>query len=196
MDYSSSTMLNTVNESKRNGIIDFGKLVFAVLIVSLHIGETTSAAFGAVHCIARLGVPFFFATAALYLETEESFVRSIKHLARLFLIWNIVYFPISLLSLEREGVLTLIQKIIFKCPYYLWYIAASLIGIVLLYLFKDRLRMGLVISIVLYICGTLLNTYSTLFSFGGGVLFNLSNHEKWPFLWFPNNVFNILFKKA
>ena len=104
----------------------------------------------------RLGVPFFFAVAGMFLirsiKTKGPIV-AFKHycfrVGRLLLIWLIIYLPA--LILRREGVS--IKEILFKTPAYLWYLTGLLVAAIPFCFIKKRIVL-LYVSLGLYVFGT------------------------------------------
>lgn len=137
--------------------IDIGRLVFACLIPLLHIGMKGIVPFVVQQYLARLGVPFFYAVAGMFLiksiEKRGAF-PALKQYAfrvgRMLLIWIVIYLPILLL---REEGLT-IRELVFRTPAYLWYLTGLLVAAVPFCLLKNR-RTLLSISLALYAIGTI-----------------------------------------
>lgn len=137
--------------------IDIGRLVFACLIPLLHIGMKGMVPFVVQQYLARLGVPFFYAVAGMFLiksiEKRGAFPalkQYVFRVGRMLLIWIVIYLPILLL---REGGLT-IRELVFRTPAYLWYLTGLLVATVPFCLLKNR-RTLLSISLALYAIGTI-----------------------------------------
>ena len=137
--------------------IDIGRLIFACLIPLLHIGMKGTVPFVVQQYLARLGVPFFYAVAGMFLiksiEKRGAF-PALKQYAfrvgRMLLIWIVIYLPILLL---REEGLT-IKELIFRTPAYLWYLTGLLVAAVPFCLIKNR-KVLLYLSLALYAFGTI-----------------------------------------
>ena len=137
--------------------IDIGRLVFACLIPILHIGFSGTGIEIARQYVSRLGVPFFFVVAGMFLIKsieKKGGTTALKQytskIGRMLLIWLVIYLPILLMRQERVTV----QEILFKTPAFLWYLTGLLIASVPFCLFRNRTVL-LYIAIVLYIVGTI-----------------------------------------
>lgn len=145
--------------------IDIGRLIFACLIPLLHIGMTDPVSFAVMQYISRLGVPFFFAVAGMFLSRSieknggvEALKKYAMKIGRMLLIWLAIYLPILM---RRQGGVT-IQEILFKTPAYLWYLTALLAAAVPFCLIKDRNSLYIV-SAFLFVIGTVFgDTYRWL----------------------------------
>lgn len=147
--------------------IDIGRVIFACLIPLLHIGTTNQVSYIVKQYVSRLGVPFFFAVAGMFLsksiERNGSSVALKKYtlkIGRMLLIWLTIYLPVLLL---RQECVT-IKEIVFKTPAYLWYLTGLLVAAVPFCIAKNR-KMLLYFSLILYAFGALFGeTYSWLTS--------------------------------
>lgn len=160
---------------QRNQVIDILKLLFSVLIITLHIGDASNTMIlCAIRPFARLGVPFFFANTALFAfsssgNTALRVKKSLMHMLKLFFVWLIIYSPLIAPSFMQKGVYSFdfvlcAQSILFKCPGYLWYLPASIVGLIITYLFRSRQNFAIVIAGVLFVVGTIGNTYLSVFT--------------------------------
>lgn len=137
--------------------IDVGRVIFACLIPILHIGFSGTGIEIVRQYVSRLGVPFFFAVAGMFLIKSvenkggtTALKQYISKIGRMLLIWLIIYLPILLMRKESVTV----QEIIFKTPAFLWYLTGLLIASVPFCLFRNRTVL-LYIAVGLYIIGTL-----------------------------------------
>lgn len=137
--------------------IDIGRVLFACLIPLLHISFEEAGIDIIRQYLSRLGVPYFFVVAGMFLvKSVESkgAVEALKQYAlkigRMLLIWLVIYLPILLL--RQEGVT--LQEIVFKTPAYLWYLTGLLAASVPFCLVRNR-KMLFYASIALYVFGTL-----------------------------------------
>lgn len=136
--------------------IDIGRVIFACLIPLLHIGMSDPVSFIVKQYVSRLGVPFFFAVAGMFLSRtieKSNGVAALKKyifkIGRMLLIWLVIYLPI--LMLRQEGLT--IRELLFKTPAYLWYLTALLVASIPFCLVKNRKGL-LYVSIALYAFGT------------------------------------------
>ena len=138
--------------------IDVGRLLFACLIPFFHIGFTQSTGINLVRqYIARLGVPFYFATAGMFLiqsvekhGNKEALTRYTKRVGRMLLLWIVIYSPFIV-----KPTLDAIQVLLFKTPAYLWFLTALLVASVPFCLVRNR-KLLWTTGIILYVAGTLL----------------------------------------
>lgn len=145
--------------------IDIGRIMFACMIPFLHIGIKGEIAYILSQYVARIGVPFFYAVAGMFLarsiERSSHIIALRKYafkIGRMLILWLLIYLPILLLRQERMTV----QEMLFKTPAYLWYLTGLLFAAVPFCLIKNRKAL-LIASLVLYTFGTLFgDTYRWL----------------------------------
>lgn len=167
--------------SKRLGSIDFAKFIFSVMIVGLHTNVfsdfSSDLAFLVNQIIARLAVPFFFIASGYFIGKrvieknktdfyKNYFFRYIK----LFLLFCLIYSPITFYwAFNNDNSIFLnlvlyIQQLIFLAPAYLWFLLALAFGVIILkYLVKVPLYLGILIIIILYTIGVFGNSYIFFF---------------------------------
>lgn len=176
--------MSNINIDTKNRIecIDLMKFIFALLIPTLHFplidigGEYNSLRIIIAQYIARLGVPFFFASTGYFLAIKledynkkevEIFSHYFIRLFKLFAIWFLIDLPFILMQSSYRTLpidklmLRLISEIFFKCPAYLWYLVAVMVAS-LLFIYSYRKigrKIMLILSIVLYLIGVSGNTY-------------------------------------
>lgn len=136
--------------------IDVAKFICSILVVMIHIApfgfqNDTSIFyymnFGLQQALCRIAVPLFFIFSGflLYRKTPlDNFStrptkKYIKHISFLYLIWSIIYFPLSLLDIiynpngVSAGVTLYIRDSIFKGSYgHLWYLTSLMFAVVLI----------------------------------------------------------------
>lgn len=143
--------------------------MFACLIPFLHIPFSDNLLFHIVEqYFARLGVPFFFAVSGMFLSMSfqkrgyrNAFIHYENNIARLFVVWLIIYLPIIYLN-NDDNLLMLAQKIIFCTPAYLWYLSSMIFAAIPFCLIKNR-KVLYPIALCLYLSGTLFSeSYSWL----------------------------------
>lgn len=171
-----------MNKIKNYNSIDLLKFIFAVFVPILHISFETYSIFYLIgQYVSRLAVPFFFTATGFLLGNKllnaenEAIANSVilktaKRLLVLFLIWYVIYLPINFYTYYKQsgglvsGGLAMAKQTLFLAPSYLWYIVASLIGVLLFYLFYKykKVKWFGVFALIFYILGTLGNTYRTV----------------------------------
>ena len=157
---------------KKYCAIDFAKLFFAIAIVTLHVSQENAVFRALSQYIARFGVPFFLTVSGFFLyaklerqQGDKTVIRSwLLRLAKLFGIWLLIYSPIVVLKPligkhDAAGVVGLVQEIVFKAPAYLWYLPALMLAGVLLYAFRGKLKLFLIVGAILFVIGACGNTY-------------------------------------
>lgn len=157
-------------------VIDVLKFCFACLIPLLHInfGENRILIIMQQY-VARLGVPFFFATTGFLLAREIERSGSIKssckkfgkRLGWLLLLWLMIDLPFYFITNHREFELTIywligfVQKLIFLTPCYLWYLSSALVGIFIVFVcmrYLKKLQTVCILSII-YVVGVFGNSW-------------------------------------
>lgn len=197
MEGSESVTPTNVINNKENAGIDLAKLLCAVLVMIIHIPllpETSSgSAINSViqHGIALIAVPFFFICNGFFLEEkskngeERKIVKDyLKKMLRLYVIWSIIYFPLSVHSLlEMSGSWTdrlmwYIKRIFLVGSYqHLWYVLAVIIGVAIeryVHQCVKNTERTLIIATGLYLLGLLAQTWFGLIK---------PLQELWPDLW-------------
>lgn len=161
--------------------VDIAKFFFSVCIVVLHteVYRIFSHQFPYYleKGVLRLAVPFFFCTSGffickkLYLSEEQAYKDIIKrYIIRLLLplmffeFINIILESIKMMmqGITPQGIVLDIVKHICFYPYgALWYIQASIVGIILAYPFikRKKINLALMISGICYIFALLANNY-------------------------------------
>ena len=156
--------------------IEIWRVVFACLIPLLHISFSGVEFTIIRQYLSRLGVPFFYIVAGMFLAKsldDRGNVLALKQyglkIGRMLFLWLAIYFPILLM--RQEG--TTLQEIVFKTPAYLWYLTGLLVASIPFCLFQNRKRL-LYFSVLLYVLGTIFSesykwliggfpTYETVF---------------------------------
>lgn len=158
--------------------IDLCKFIFSILIVLLHINFGNNLIIDIIkEYISRLGVPYFFTASGFFLSkklnTNEIAIDVLKkYLKRILLIfgfWSLLYAPYHIITLYIEKgnmlitVITYIQMIIFIAPSYMWYLVAlAVAAIPFCLLFKRKFYLMFIVAIILYIFGTIGNSYKDI----------------------------------
>ena len=158
--------------------IDVCKFIAALLIVSMHIdfgGHPWTEAVK--HYIARLGVPYFFTASGFFLAKKlrggpaESAVLSgyLKRILTLFCFWSLLYAPYHLFILSRstgdvwEALFVYVRQLAFLAPSFMWYLmAAAVAAVPFCLLYKKRFPLLCGAAGILYLFGTLGNSYLNL----------------------------------
>ena len=158
--------------------IDFAKLIAAFLVVAIHIPpfEELAPAFSHTfeQVICRLSVPFFFLCTGFFTAekiTDWGRMKSyLLHIIKMYLFWSFLYLPCIFVRFVKkehtwqENVWELLRRFFLIGSYIqLWYLLATVIAVLLLFLVKRFLKEqdGLLIlfAISVYLVGLLGNSY-------------------------------------
>lgn len=112
----------------------------------------------------------YFLGQKLYVNNDKKVVtkKYLERIAKLFLLWFVLYFPALVARgiIDYKGqnlafsILSIVQEIIFKCPAYLWYLVALMVGVYpAVYLYQKNKAIALSLATILYVIGCFGNTY-------------------------------------
>lgn len=162
---------------KQYGSLDVFKLIAAFLVVAIHISPLSSlsaeADFLLTRVFARIAVPFFLMVSGFFLlpryllkqnSDHRALLRFLGKAALLYLIASAIYLPINIYAGQFEdfGILSLLRMILFDGTFYhLWYLPATMTGILLLYLLGRKLPFVWLLfsSFLLYVIGLFGDSY-------------------------------------
>ncbi len=142
--------------------VDIFKLVFALLIPTLHIPFISSNWIVIIFLqqyLARLGVPFFYVASGFLLYRREvikkrlNFKSYLTRIGKLYFFWLAIYLPIFIYKYGFS--LNLLQSIVFKTPGYLWYINGLIVGSIMIFLVPVNIHIPL--AVFLYTIGICLS---------------------------------------
>lgn len=171
-----------MNENKQLGGLDSCKILAALLVIAIHTSPLSSfnggADFVLTRIIARMAVPFFLMVTGYFLLPQYLFARGkdlqpllrfFKKTLVLYAVAVVVYLPVNLYAGQLRGadVGDILRLLVFDGTlYHLWYLPASLLGVLLVFLLSRRLPFAAVfgISLVLYGFGLLGDSYFGFFS--------------------------------
>lgn len=146
-----------------NGI-DLAKFVCSLLVIAVHVKPFGSFAddtvkllnFGVQNWLARIAVPFFFVCSGYFLYKKttlrdfsvEPSRKTLLHLLKLYLIWTLLYLPLSVRAFLRDpkglrhAVLTYCRNCFITGSYtHLWYFPALIFAVFLTsYLLSKHIR--------------------------------------------------------
>ena len=167
-----------MERTKEYGGIDRFRLIAALLIVGIHTYPLVSisevANFYLIHVFGRIAVPFFLMVTGYfllprYLIKKESdtkpLISFIKKTGFIYIMATLLYLPISIYAGHYSGgnlFAVIVRNIVFDGTFYhLWYLPASIIGVLIVYAFglKFSLPMVFGMTVVLYIVGLLGDNY-------------------------------------
>lgn len=153
----------------------------------LEISETFNTYF--IHTVCRLAVPFFFTTSGFFFfrnydsENEDlnetRLKKALIRLFRIYLIWTIIYLPYTIFDYTHTGfhikyLFTYVRDFFLNGSYYhLWFLPALMLADIIVYcLYKKKgLNFTLLITLILYFVGYLINVYTPIWESIPGVSF-------------------------
>ncbi|MCL2702634.1 MAG: acyltransferase [Defluviitaleaceae bacterium] len=148
------------------GAIDCFRVVAALLVAGIHTyplsGISGDLNFYVIHVFARIAVPFFLMATGFFLSSP---MKAVKKTGLLYLGATVLYLPVSIYAghySEGNIAVNLARNLIFDGTFYhLWYLPASIIGVLLLCVLgrKLTLRVVLGISLALYVFGLFGDSY-------------------------------------
>ena len=153
--------------------VNIAKLLLAVSIVAMHSGFVpTQSPYMTMVC--RLGVPYFFVASGFFLQrkcAESPLSLAVKGYVKRLLLPYAVFSVVWIIQLLiddaiaqiglLEAALKLLQYLLFYPRGALWYVWASIIGVLMLYPFMKRNKLihALPLGILLFAVGLLANNY-------------------------------------
>ena len=177
-------MMPKLEEERSFAAIDLARFIFSLLIVAFHFppffGDSDVAGildFIFLRYLERLAVPFFFLCSGFFLYRNCEFNASalkkekkyILRMLRLYLVWTIVYLPLSINSFQYDdrgilhAVLLYIRNFIFTGSYFhLWYLNAAAMAVLLILIFRTRNKSPekiLMIAAAFYMLGLLAQSW-------------------------------------
>lgn len=169
------------------GSLDIAKFISALLVIAIHcapfIEVNPSWNLFYVQVVARLAVPFFFTASGWLLfrrinpaakgqdpTNRKAFSHYMKRIAKLYLVWSLLYLPLLALSWIQGGfdtntLVRLLRDFLFNGTYYhLWFFPALLIGVPMVYWMYTtwHKRRMLWCTLILYVIGMLINVYGSV----------------------------------
>lgn len=166
-----------MEDNKQLGGLDYFKVIAALLVAAIHtaplsmVNDTVNFLFTGI--LARMAVPFFLMTTGYFLLPQyllgksgdyRSLWRFIKKSLLLYSIAVIIYLPVNIYAGHLHGISFfdfLRMLIIDGTLYHLWYLPASILGVLLL-VFASRkfsFKVVFVVSLIFYGFGLLGDSY-------------------------------------
>ena len=151
------------------GSLDIARIIAALLVVCIHTSPLASlsndADFLLTRIAARVAVPFFLMTTGFFVLPLTSFKkggsssavwRFIKKTALLYAAATAIYLPVNLYAgrFQQVRALDILRNVFFDGTFYhLWYLPASILGVLLLFLLSRKLRFRNVFIVTLFLYG-------------------------------------------
>lgn len=170
-----------MSERKQFGALDLAKFVAAILIIVLHTNPFGSysgvISYGLRSIVTVVAVPFFFITSGYLFfskietlkgkEKDQYFLKYIKRLVIMYLIWSAIYFVFVLINWIRFGatyidVLQYVKRFFFEGSYStIWFLPALISSITITYLLRKKLSYAQIsaIAIPFYVIACLGSSY-------------------------------------
>ena len=158
-----------MTETKSTGSLDYFKVIAALLVVAIHTSPLTSfnaeADFVFTRILARTAVPFFLMVTGYFLLPHYIFGKSMDHrpLLRfirktliLYAIAIFVYLPVNLYAghFDKKGAADIVRMLLFDGTFYhLWYLPASVTGVLLLWMLGKKMNTKVLTGICLALYG-------------------------------------------
>ena len=169
----------------RNGYIDLGKYVAAILVIAIHTRPfqdiSLDVDFFFVDIICRMAVPFFsictgfYFTRAFDKSSSRFFIfkKTIFKIIRMYLLWSLFYLIVLLIDWHNNGILSMdnligwCKSLIVSSSYYhLWYLSSLIYAMPLFVIIINKVSKNyfLGIAIVLWLLEAIDYGYSFLMS--------------------------------
>ena len=149
--------------------IDRVKYIVSFLVLIIHfrpLSDYNSVIdFSSAHILARIAVPFFFISSGYFIGvnglSKENVIKSVKKNFKLYLVWTVLYLPISFIFYMPIYPNLLINLTVIGVYYHLWFIPALIISVLLLYYLSKKLKPFtiVVIAFLLFCIGVLGDAY-------------------------------------
>ena len=164
-------------KQKNLGGIDYFKFIAALLVVAIHTSPlssfSTDADFIFTRVLARTAVPFFFMVTGYFLLPQYLFEKSmdirplchfLKKTTLLYGVAIIIYLPINFYAghFQEMSIADFLRVFLFDGTFYhLWYLPASIIGVLIIYSigYKLPLRFLVIVCFTLYLIGLFGDSY-------------------------------------
>ena len=167
------------NNKEKYELIDIMKFICAIFVIAMHSGivkyEDGTTQWYIINILFRIAVPFFFIVSGFlfgkkYLinkeKLKENSIKQIKRLIIPYIFWAIVITPYIIhANLTFNGniiifILRVFRLILFN-GYHLWFVLALIVAICIEYIFlkKNKMKLAIFFSIILYSMALLGNSY-------------------------------------
>lgn len=161
--------------------VDFFRIVAAVMVISVHTHPFSVFGIAALDSLdyffSEVGVTFFFVATGFFVYERLCDNRAalyIKRILKMYIVYTLIYIPVNILDYINSGksitdcIVSYVRNFLFLgvIPH-LWYFVATIVGAVLIFVLKNKLKLShravFVISLVLYLCGGVVNTFRGFF---------------------------------
>lgn len=168
------------NENGQYQLLDIIKYISALLVIGLHtrpflsINRSVDNIFN--YDIANFAVPFFYACTGFFLvkfsssklSFESNVKLRIKKVFKLYVVWTLLYFPLTICGWQRYGGITIHNMITFVrnflfvgenyYSWHLWYLNGLIVALILIYMGRKKftIKQLFICAIQLYVVGLLI----------------------------------------
>lgn len=183
---------------KRNYTIDIFRLLFSILVVSIHTDPFLDfnpwLHYIVCQIVARIAVPFFAAVSGFYIFKTKDLRQAILKYIKIYLIWETIYILIGFIKGECRGI-SLSQMILYIVSTYLlhpkgalWYLIGIILSIAILSIIrflKIKSKIVLCFDILCGCIGCMSGSFGGLFPFLPKICENSNIFYDSLFLVFP-----------
>lgn len=152
------------------------KLIMAIFVMIVHFSPFKTIDpllhFLSIHGFTRISVPFFILSTG-YLISEDGKIgdsrrnKSLKKLVSLYVFWTLIYLPLIIAQVvysphNSQWWVSFLRNIFFEGSFiHLWYLLATIIGLIIITLLSKRLSSPwiILITITLFVLGVLGDSY-------------------------------------
>jgi surface polysaccharide O-acyltransferase-like enzyme len=192
---------------QRNLTLDLLKILLAFIIIGLHTQVLSNVSemynFLTADGVFRVAVPLFFVINGYYfttVSTNKALIKWVKRILLLYAFWMLFYsykwFRPTSFDLQE---MIIIIKIILTGYYHLWYLIGTLGAAVITFVLRDKVKLGIIISIICYFLGGLIQYAGIYHMFTNPILDEIVNidfvHRNFLFFAFPFFYMGYLIKK-
>jgi Predicted acyltransferases len=159
--------LSAASSVQRNAAFDVLKLILAVMVVGAHTyvlhSEYPQDSFLLYNGLFRIAVPLFFIMNGFFLpspNTPQKYKSSIVKIILLYGVWMALYSPIYV-NIAMDIGLKFLAKDIIMGYWHLWYLAALIQALIILYMIRNiPARAQLILVFSLYTIGSAIQYYA------------------------------------
>lgn len=128
--------------------IDRVKYLVSFLVLIIHFRPLSDynpiVDFSSAQIIARIAVPFFFISAGYFIGVngleKNVVIKSIKKNFKLYVVWTIIYLPISIIIFMPQYPNILLNLTVLGVYFHLWFIPALIFSLITLYYLSKLLK--------------------------------------------------------
>lgn len=174
-------MERVVSQGSENKTLDLFKALACIWVTQTHLPTVFADPLGEMYYCQwffRFCVPFFFVCSGYFFYRAKDKTRTLKRIAWLFVLSNVLYLPAMLAGAETlsDVISALRWNLVFGYEH-LWYLSATLEGLLVWYVLEKIPvisglfhKFGIPVSLLLLLAGSLLDEYYRLFD--GGVIYS------------------------